>query len=220
MTFYPGDMGYYGEPPEYGQFAEPPYLSEYYPYGEVDPYGSYAQVPELLGWGPPYAYGEVEPGYGQYEPMGYFAEEYPLASYGDEYPLGNYAEDYLTAGYGAEYPVGAYAEDYPYQSLGEFLPVEGYHEMPEMVGYGQYEPFAEEYPGMMHYGEPDIAGYVRDTPPIFNAGCPMPTNVAGVGEVQPLEGYVAPMEVSPSCEHFTPQPGPTPSVPETFRPLW
>ena len=56
--------------------------------------------------------------------------------------------------------------------------------------------------------------------PTSDAGCPMPTNVAGFGEAQPLEGYVRPTEVSPACRDFTPQPGPTPSVPETFKPLW
>ena len=39
---------------------------------------------------------------------------------------------------------------------------------------------------------------VRDVPPAFNAGCPLPTNVAGFGEPTPLEGYVQPSEVSPS----------------------
>jgi hypothetical protein len=65
-----------------------------------------------------------------------------------------------------------------------------------------------------------MAGYTRDVPPAFNAGCPLPTNVSGFGETAPLEGYMQPSEVSPSCSGFTPQPGPSSSVPETFKPLW
>ena len=64
--------------------------------------------------------------------------------------------------------------------------------MPEMVGYGQYEPLAEDYPGMAYYGEPDISGYVRDMAPTFNPGCPLPTNVAGFDESENLAGYVRP----------------------------
>jgi hypothetical protein len=48
----------------------------------------------------------------------------------------------------------------------------------------------------------------------------MPTNVAGFGESVPLEGYVKPGIVNPVCDQFIPQPGPTPGVPDTFRPLW
>ena len=93
--------------------------------------------------------------------------------------------------------------------------------MPEMVGYGP-----------MGQG-PDLAGYVR-TPRSqpFNAGCPMPTNTVGGFQESPLEGYggydgfagydgyTKPVAVSPTCESFTAQPGPTPGVPDTFKPLW
>jgi hypothetical protein len=90
-------------------------------------------------------------------------------------------------------------------------------QVPEMVGYG---PMGED-PALAYYSEPDLAGYVRDRRyQPFNAGCPMPTNTVGEYEETPLEGYVKPRRVSPRCESFTEQPGPTPAVPETFKPLW
>jgi hypothetical protein len=95
-----------------------------------------------------------------------------------------------------------------------------YGQVPEMVGYGEYAPPEQGYPGVGYYGQPDLAGYVRETEPTFNAGCPLPTNVPGFGEAENLEGYVKPTTVNPTCPQFTPQPGPTPSVPETFKPLW
>ena len=89
-----------------------------------------------------------------------------------------------------------------------------------MVGYGQYEPLGEEYP-VGGYAEPDIAGYVRETDPPFNAGCPLPTNVAGFGAAETLDGYERPRSVSATCDTFTPAPSPGPSAePETFKPLW
>jgi hypothetical protein len=94
--------------------------------------------------------------------------------------------------------------------------------MPEMVGYG---PMGEDPSAA--YGAADFSGYVRpaQTEP-FNAGCPMPTNTMGGVDESPefaysgYEGYTKPADVSPRCESFTEQPGPTPGVPETFRPLW
>jgi hypothetical protein len=189
----PETYGYYAEPPEtYGYYAEPPEPYGYYAQ-PPETYGNYAQPPEMPGWGEAGMYGEIEPGYGQYEPVGYFAEEYPAMGYGEEYPS---------------------------QSVGQYEPMGQYGQMPEMVGYGQYEPLAEEYPGMAYYAEPDMSGYVRETEPTFNAGCPLPTNVAGYDEGEDLAGYVRPTTVNPSCGQFISQPGPTPSVPETFRPLW
>ena len=186
-----GYYGYYGEPEQmYGQYdpgygpvgyyAEDPYLSHQYPYGEVDPYG--------YGYGygyyavPEYPYGQVEPGY---EPVGYYAAEDPYLA--QEYP------------YGEVDPYGYYAEpEYPY---GEYEPMEGYGQMPEMFGYDEYEPLEEYYP------EPGTAGYVRQSAPSFNAGCPLPTNVSGFGEEEPLQGYVRPATVNASCGQFNPQPG-------------
>src|SRR5262245_60923872 len=79
----PEGYGYYSEPPEaYGYYSEPPEGYGYYgeppePYGYyADPgYGYYASLPEQ--------YGEVEPGYNEYEPMAYFAEEYPMGYYNE-----------------------------------------------------------------------------------------------------------------------------------------
>ena len=60
----------------------------------------------------------------------------------------------------------------------------------------------------------------------------MPTNVAGFAEsepyaeaeayseAEPLAAYERPRTVNPSCGQFTPQPGGTASLPETFKPLW
>jgi hypothetical protein len=219
--------GYYGEPIEdYGYFAEDPYLSEDLNYGQIDPslgyygepdlaYGYYGQVdpalnyygqvdPTLgyygLGYAPLGAWGEPN-AYGQVEPVGYFAEEFPVGYYGEQYPLSGYAEDF---------PMGYYGED-PYQ-------VGYYSQVPEMVGYG--EPDLQGYPGMAYYGEPDVAnysGYVRDIPPPFNAGCPLPTNLSGFDDV---DGYSTPATVNPTCDQITPQPGSAPSPPETFKPLW
>lgn len=106
--------------------------------------------------------------------------------------------------------MGHYAEEYPYGPMGEPQEPGYYGQVPEMVGYGEYAG----------YGEPDLTGYVRETEPTFNAGCPLPTNVPGFGEQENLEAYIKPTTVNPNCPQFTPQPGPTPSVPETFKPLW
>ena len=52
------------------------------------------------------------------------------------------------------------------------------------------------------------------------------TNVAGFAEAEPyaeaepFAGYQRPRTVNPSCGQFTPQPGVTESLPETFKPLW
>lgn len=200
VTFMPynyGDssgMGYYGEPYPYGYAAEPEFA-------DYETVGYYAE---------PYPYGyAAEPSYAAYEPVGYYGEPYPYGYAADP----DFA-DYETVSYYAEpYPYGYAAE--PEFAADE--PVGYYADGGEMVGYGA-EPF--EYPGTDYYGEPDFGGYVKDMAPAFNAGCPVPANVAGYGEAEHLEGYVKPTDVSPSCGNFTPQPGPTASVPDTFRPLW
>jgi hypothetical protein len=201
------NIGYYGQPvppPEgYGYFADEPYYQ---------PYGYYAATPEEARWGQPESYPPYGPGYGHYQ-----APYVPYEPYG---PVGYYADEYLPTSYGDEYPLGYYAEDF-YPPVGDYEPTAGWYGQPPVPPeYSQYGAPAEEYPAMGYYGGPEYAGYVRDVPPTFNAGCPLPTNVAGFGADEPLEGYVRPTEVSPTCERFTPQPGPTPSVPETFRPLW
>jgi len=192
---------HYAEPPEYGYYAEAD------PYGYYGYYGCAAAPSAYAGWGqyePVNGYGYAEPPemgyYGQADPYGYYAEPYEHAGWGapgyGEYeyaeyePLNDYAEPEF-----AEYePVGYYADEYPMGYYGD---------SPELVGWG----------------DPAFEGYVRDGKPTFNPGCPMPTNVAGLGESE-FDGYVRPATVNPTCENFTPQPGPTPGVPDTFRPLW
>ena len=215
MTYYggvPAGFGYYGQPAAfgltpngygyYGGYGEEPYLAEDMPYGETEPYGYYAEFPQMGAWA------EAEP-YGAYDPVGYFAEDYPVGWPGSAPALGYMAEAPEAYGYG---PVGWYGA------------------VPEMVGYGEYEPVAaygpgyanvgEAYPEYGYYAEPNVDGYVREAPAPFNAGCPLPTNVAGFAEAQPLEGYVQPSTVNASCDRYTAQPGPETSVPETFKPLW
>ena len=78
---------------------------------------------------------------------------------------------------------------------------------------GDYGAYGAEY------GE-DYSGYVRETEPRYNAGCPMPTNVHGYGDVQAVDGYVRPSTVNPTCGQFTPQPKQSSVVPDGFKPLW
>jgi hypothetical protein len=191
----PYSLGYYGAPVA-GYHGEAPQFPGYAGYG-------YYGAPDLSGYG---YYGTAEPGYGEPEPVGYYA---------DEAPVGYYGED-----------PNAFAEYEPVAGC-------GYGEMPEMVGYGEdygeAEPFAEEYPGVSDYaedisgyddyGEPGIEGYVREVPAPFNAGCPMPTNT-GLAEAETFAGYTRPGEVSPACTGFTEQPGSPSNVPDTLRPLW
>ena len=73
---------------------------------------------------------------------------------------------------------------------------------------------------MMGWGEPDFGAYVRESASPFNAGCPMPTNVAHFGEPRTLSGYTSPGTVNPMVTNFTPQPGPTPNMPDNLKPLW
>lgn len=212
--------GYYGEAPQfpgyagYGHYAEPPQYPGYAGYGhyaqpeQVAGYGYYGEPEPVAGYG---YYGQPEPvaGYGYYgepEPVGYFAEEMPVGYYGDD---PNMTGEYQTAGYG---------------------------QVPEMVGYGDGygdgEPFAEEYPGVSdyaedysgyddyaEYGDPGVEGYVRDVPSPFNAGCPLPLNT-GLAAGDDFAGYSKPGDVSPSCSVFAEQPGSPSMVPDTLRPLW
>ena len=119
-----------------------------------------------------------------------------------EYPAAGYAE--YPPGY-AEYPPG-FAED----------PVHGYADYGEYGDYAE-EPlhdYAETYadvgagPEMVGYGADPLndgmGGYVRDVPSPFTAGCPLPTNVNGLGAA-PLEGYQRPRKVSRPSPH-TPTP--------------
>jgi hypothetical protein len=93
-----------------------------------------------------------------------------------------------------------------------------YGESQEMPGYAEYDPMAMQ-PGMADYGA-GYNGYVRETRPRFNPGCPMPTNVQGFGEAETFQGYVKPSTVNPACGQFTPQPGQEAATPDNFKPLW
>jgi hypothetical protein len=226
-------LGYYAEvEPAYGYYSEPDPALGYY--AEAEPaYGYYSEPDPPLGY-----YAEADPAFGYYgeadPPLGYYSEAEPAYGYyaqAQEFPgVGAYngCDEYRTAGtepvgyYAEENPVGYYGED-PNQSMGY------YGQTPEMVGYGEADPqFAEDYPGVSFYGEQDFAepefagysGYTRDTPPSFNAGCPLPTNLSGYDDVDGYDGYTSPATVNPTCDTMTPQPGTSPSVPDTFKPLW
>ncbi len=180
----------------------------------------YAEAPESYGYFREDPYLSQELPYGEVDPYGGYDEPPELGVYGEPELYGETEPGYseYEPGYFAEeYPVGYFAEDSPY---GEYEPMGYYGQMPEMVGYGQYEPLAQPYAEVAGYAEPEFAGYVRDVEPPFNAGCPMPTNVAGLDQGTQLEGYVRPTTVNATCERFAPQPGLPPALPETFRPLW
>jgi hypothetical protein len=202
---------HYAEPPEYGYYAEPD------PYGYYGYYGCNAAPSAYAGWG-------------QYEPMngyGYsYAEPPDMGYYGQADPYGYYAEPYDYAGWGAPGYGAARYEGYGEPEYAEYEPLNGYGE-PE---YAEYEPvgyYADENPigyygdspELVGWGDPAFEGYVRDGKPTYNPTCPMPTNVAGLGEAD-FDGYVHPGTVNPIVDTFTAQPGPTPGVPDTFRPLW
>jgi hypothetical protein len=197
--------------PGYGYYAASPYGY----YGAASGYGAWgSEWPGVSGYA-------QDPMSGYAEPVAYYADD-GVGYYADDYTTGYYADDYTT-GYYAEPPygsqwgepdvasVGYYAEDQP--PMGYYAD-EYYGDGQEMVGWGEPET------PMGYYGETPFEGYVRDVPPTFNAGCPMPANVAGYGEPEHFEGYVKPSTVNATCENFKPQPGTAGEVPETFRPLW
>ena len=108
--------------------------------------------------------------------------------------------------YGQPDPMGYYAED-PY--------------LAEETQHGEADPYGYygETPEMSGWGEPEMAGYAR------RAACvqrrlPMPTNVSGFGETAPLEGYMQPSEVSPSCSGFHTAARPKLFGTGNFKPLW
>jgi hypothetical protein len=214
-------MGYYAEPAD--EFAEDPY--GYYGYHDdmddfsEDEMGYYDEYPEMVGWG--------GLGYEDFEPMGYYAaEDDPYGYYADD-AFDDYYDDYYDAydplAYYAEdeyEPVGYYAEEDPYEPYGRYG--EDPYELMGWYGEDPYELYGEDPDGLDDYWdyEPSISGYVRETAPTFNAGCPAPINVHGYGEDDELEGYVRPSTVNAACAKLTAQPGPRRSEPMTFRPLW
>jgi len=215
------EMGYYGAPAPafYGYDAPGP--ADYAGYAGYGGYGGYNGYGGYAGYAP----------YGNPEPVGYYAEETPLGYYGDD----PYAHMQGYAGYG--HP------GYGHPGYGE--PVEGYgHPYGNPYGNPYADPYGDPYSqsygescgepeGMggdefsddsNDYGEQEMGGYVRDMPPAFNAGCPMPTNVGmgnvGMGDADTFAGYVRPSDVSPSCREFTPASKSTATLPETLKPLW
>jgi len=153
---------------------------------------------------------------------GYYAEAPPMEGYYAEAPPmeGYYAEAPPMEGYNGYAPMGYYAETPSAPGYAQYAET---HEMP---GYSQYEPLAENYSDMGAYGAygagygEDYSGYVREREPRYNAGCPMPTNVHGFGDVDMVDGYVRPSTVNPTCGQFTPPPRRGAEVPDGFKPLW
>jgi len=202
----PQELGYYGHPGVYGY--DVPGQVGYAGYGGYDGYGGYAGYDGYAGYG---GYG----GCGEPETAGYFAEETPLSYYGEDPQahMNGYAGD--PQGYGDPQVYGnSYGSPYGDDVQGEEF-------ADDMQGYGQgYD--SGDVQGYDHYGacgEQEMSGYVRDLPPTFNAGCPMPTNT-GMGAAESLEGYIRPNDVSPSCREFTPVSDSASALPETLRPLW
>ena len=103
-------------------------------------------------------YGEVDPGYSEEEPVGYYAEE--------------------DRAY-AEQPYDGWAEPNEYGRYDS-----AYAEVPEMVGWAESEPLADEYSG---YGAPEFEGYVRDFTVAVQCRMPPPLErrrVRGGGSVR------------------------------------
>ena len=218
MTFHAApEMGYYADPTDYGYYADSPDMMGYYA-AEPDAYGYYGDQPDIGWYGDSPEMSYYGDPYGYYaDPYGYYADQSDLGWYGDSPEIGYYGEPGIGY-YGDQYePVGYYADEWP---MGWY----GYS--PDMAGYSDYEPLSEYADEMSYYAQPEMAGYVRQTAPAFNPGCPIPTNVAGYGEQEqfsdsdPFSGYQRPRSVNAKCEQFIPQPGVSDSVPETFRPLW
>jgi hypothetical protein len=228
---YGDPYGYYGQPeqmygygytdPTYGYYGQPDQVYGYGQPEQVYGYGYYGQPEQIYGYGQPeqiYGYGQPEQVYG----YGYYGQPEQVYGYGNpNYGYYGAAEPNSWDGYGyyGDYQpesVGYYADEYP---VGEYAPdptVTGYGHTPEMVGYGEPEPYA---PAVSYYGNSDYSGYVRDVPPPFNAGCPVPTNVNGLDDAG-FDGFVRPRTVNPTCEKFIEQPGSPTLAPDTFKPLW
>ena len=201
----PYPNGYYTAPQAYGYYGEDPAL-----------YGYYAEDPTLYGY-----YGDVDPN----QVSGYYGQDpnqvYGYGYYGDEAQVpgagweGYGYGQYVPAMYPEPGPVGYYAEEVPIYNQSQAPGYYGY--APDTVGYSEPQPQYD--PSVGYYGEPDYSGYAREvSPPPFNAGCPLPTNVNGFDEG--FAGYARPATVNPSCNQFTEQPGSPAAAPDTFRPLW
>ena len=233
MTFHATpEMGYYAAPTDYGYYADSPEMMGYYA-AEPAAYGYYADHPEM-GW---YAdspdmmgyYAAAPDAYGYYadQPeMGWYADSPEMGYYGDP-GYGYYPQPESTYGYYGEPAMGYYGDQVdPVGYYADERPMGWYADAPDISGYAD-DPLSDYPEGVGYYAQPGMAGYVRQTAtPSYNPGCPIPTNVAGYGEQEqfsdgdPFSGYQRPKSVNASCEQFTPQPGVSDFVPETFKPLW
>lgn len=221
----PGGLGWYGEPQEPYGYAEAPDL---YGYGKPDPYlgepsdaYGYAEAPELFGYG---AYGYGGYGFGGYADPGWGGGAY-----------GEYAEAPELYGYGEPDP--SMGEPQGAHGYAEAPDLYGYGEAPEFADYAEHDPALAEAPETYGYAEPagdygdadGIAGYVREQHPgPWNPGCPMPSNVRGLGETADPrefaglgEAYTSPPRVSPECQGLRPPTvAPPSSSSDMFRPLF
>jgi hypothetical protein len=194
MNFYrqPAGVGYYGESPEYGYYGEPEYgfaEADYGDYGEMEPVGYYAESPELVGWG----VGE--------DPTG----------------MGCACGSGRTHGYGDYGDYGGYIADRPPRSIPNVIAATNLNEYGEPE-YGESEYGETDY-GESDYGEAEYAGAGYGE---TDYGEPE-YGESDYGETDYGESdfgaYVAPADVSPTCNNFTSPPAPTP-VPDHFRPYF
>lgn len=191
-------MGYYGEDP-YGE------------YGELEPVGYYAEAPELVGW---HGYGE-DP-YGEYEE---YAEGPDFGYYGDPTYLGGYGVYGRYGGYGEYEGYGRYIAHRPSRfnpsclvttNLSGYADVDRYA---EADAYGEPDYGESDY-GESEYGEADYGE--SDYAEAADYG-----EADAYGESADLGAYVEPPALSPRVTAFTgPNPAPSSTTPDPFRPLF
>jgi len=172
------NYGYYGNmAPTNGYYApvDPNQGYGYYP--QMDPnmdpnYGYYAQEPEAAAWDG-YGYGPYEPaGYPQPGPMGYYAEEVPVADYNQaQAPLGYYGHVPETPGYSES------EQQYPSE-----YPGVGYYGNPQYSGYARevaprFNPGCPLPMNVSGLDDGGFAGYAR--PATVNPSCEQFTEQPG-----------------------------------------
>jgi hypothetical protein len=174
-TYVDPTYGYYGQvdpayvDPTYGYYGQVD--PNYGYYAQVDPtYGYYAQEPEFAGVGAWDGYG-----YGQYPepgPVGYYAQEAPVANYNQpQAPMGYYGQVPETVGYSE--PQRNYTEEYPNV---------GYYGEPDYSGYTREvaSPFNPGCPlptNVSGFDDGGFAGYAR--PATVNPSCEQFTDQPG-----------------------------------------
>jgi hypothetical protein len=208
-------MGYYGNG-GWGQSADE------YEYADAPYQVSADEMAGLAGWGDPY-------GCGCQHRMGHpaFADPYGLAGWVGGAPWG-FADPY------------GYAAPFGYGGPWGRADADPYGQSYDLEGWGAYDDYADDPDGAFEDGELgddpsldeleaygwygaddmddyDMGAYVPDEPSPHNYT--IPNGVAGYGG-DDLEGYVKPVDVSPTCQSFQPPPGPTGDLPDTLRPLW